>query len=117
MGGVWVFLGGGGGAWARWMLGLWLPNPWATLAVNVIGSFALAALMHPALRPAPEWQLALGTGLLGGFTTYSTFNLLLLAAIREGDLRAAALQAGLTLFGCLGAGWLGWAWAGRAAAG
>lgn len=48
---------------------------WATLLVNIVGSAALAALVvHDDRHPHPRWlRPGVGTGLLGGFTTFSTF--------------------------------------------
>ena len=74
-----VALGGALGSALRWAISLlWAPHfPWTTLAINVIGSAALGALLawivlrpqtHPLMRPF------LGTGILGGFTTFSTFT-------------------------------------------
>lgn len=60
------------GSLARWGLGEAAPGLATTLAVNVTGSFALGLLV--ALRPAGRWSRPfLGTGVLGGFTTFSTF--------------------------------------------
>jgi CrcB protein len=53
--------------------------------------------------PAP-FRLALTTGLLGGFTTYSTFNYETMALLQQGSLRLAALNVALTVGGCLAAG-------------
>lgn len=110
-----VFLGGGTGAVLRWWVSAWWPAPWGTLLVNVLGSAALAALMHPSLGVAPAWRLAVGTGLLGGFTTYSTFNLEVLGAVQAGEFQRAGLTVLGTWLGCLGGGALGWWLAGLAA--
>ena len=67
----------------RWSFGLAFPQPWATVAVNVIGSFVLAFLSHPALGVGDSWRVALCTGAMGGFTTYSTFNFQLFGALHE----------------------------------
>jgi fluoride exporter len=60
----------------------WLPRsaqgfPWATLTVNVIGSFVLALVVFLALegRVSQELRIAVGTGFCGAFTTFSTFAL------------------------------------------
>jgi fluoride exporter len=60
----------------------WLPRsaqgfPWATLTVNVIGSFVLALVVFLALggRVSQDVRLAVGTGFCGAFTTFSTFAL------------------------------------------
>ena len=108
MHGVWVFLGGGSGAVLRWVMAQWLPAPWGTLMVNVVGSAVLAALMHPAVALSTPWRLGLGTGLMGGFTTYSTFNLDVWTALQAGDVGRASLTVLATLLGCLAGAGVGW---------
>jgi CrcB protein len=80
---LWIGLGGATGTWARWLLSGWLLRtlgtsfPYGTLAVNVIGSFLLGAVMIVGTQTEaiPETaRLALTVGVMGGFTTYSTFN-------------------------------------------
>jgi CrcB protein len=74
-----VALGGSAGALLRWLLELGLPAgsgwPWATLLANVLGSAALGWLVaRDELHPVRGWLRAgAGTGLLGGFTTFSTY--------------------------------------------
>lgn len=63
----------------RYAIGLILPScffPWATVAINVIGSFAIGLLGGLGLRMSwsDNLQLALTVGLCGGFTTFSTFS-------------------------------------------
>lgn len=79
----WICLGGAAGTGARYLMSVWALTllgpafPWGTIAVNVTGSFLLGGLMHLALTTGiltPTLRLALTSGLLGGFTTYSTFN-------------------------------------------
>ncbi len=72
-------LGGAFGASARWGVGLWLNGatdsfPWGTLAVNLSGSFLLGLLVaYIAFKDAPSFvQPLFATGLLGGYTTFST---------------------------------------------
>jgi CrcB protein len=76
-----VALGGALGALARYGVGLAAARlfghtlPWGTLAVNVLGGLAMGVL---AARIGPEhehFRLALGVGVLGGFTTFSAFSL------------------------------------------
>lgn len=80
-----VAIGGAFGAVCRYLLGGWIGSPggglfpWATLIVNVVGSFvmgALAAWLSKAL-PAHQAELRalLAVGVLGGFTTFSAFSL------------------------------------------
>jgi CrcB protein len=109
---VWIFVGGGCGAVGRWLVSTSLPSPWGTVVANVVGSMLLAALLHPRLGTPDAWRLALGTGLLGGFTTYSTFNTEVLAALVNGQPGRAFLLAVLTLGGCLLAGAIGYGAAG-----
>lgn len=53
--------------------------PWTTFAINLVGSFVLGALLETLVRSGPDEgrrrlvRLGVGTGVLGGFTTYSTF--------------------------------------------
>ncbi len=75
--------------------------PWGTLAVNLLGSAAIGALVGHGLRD--ELRLLLVTGLLGGFTTFSAFSLEAgLLAERDGWW-AAALYVGASLALGLGA--------------
>ncbi|MCB9681998.1 MAG: CrcB family protein [Alphaproteobacteria bacterium] len=109
---VYVFLGGGTGAVCRWLVSTALPSPWGTVVANVVGSMLLAALLHPRLGVGDPWRVALGTGLLGGFTTYSTFNTEVLAAFVNGQPARGALLAVGTLLSCLAAGTVGYVVAG-----
>jgi CrcB protein len=113
---LWICLGGAVGSGARYLVSTWVLGtlgpafPWGTLAVNAIGSFLLGALMHVGLSTdllSPTLRLALSTGVLGGFTTYSTFNYETLQYVRDGALRLAALNVGTTVILCLAAGLLG----------
>lgn len=67
---------GGLGAGARYGVDLWVrPRvstvlPWSTLLINVTGSFALGLLV--GLGPSDIWLTVMGTGFLGGYTTFST---------------------------------------------
>ncbi|MFW5934463.1 MAG: fluoride efflux transporter FluC [Halolamina sp.] len=67
--------GGFAGANARWLLAVALPNLGGTLAANVLGAFALGAVVATvaAGRLSRAVRLALATGFLSSFTTYSTF--------------------------------------------
>ncbi len=113
---VWVCVGGALGSGARFLVTTWslgrygLAFPYGTLAVNVAGSFLLALLFQlfrNATWLGPTLQVALGAGFLGGFTTYSTFNLELVNYVQAGQTRLAALYGAATLVGCFGAGFVG----------
>jgi fluoride ion exporter CrcB/FEX len=66
--------------------------------------------------PLPTLRLTLATGLLGGFTTYSSFNYETLQFLRSDSWLLASVNVGATVLGCLAAGILG-IWAGRILAG
>jgi len=71
-----VALGGFAGANARYVVGLALPVPWATLAVNVVGSALLGFVLYEEAYLGAfsrQFRVALGTGFLSSLTTYSTF--------------------------------------------
>jgi fluoride exporter len=78
-----ICLGGAAGTGARYLVATgalrWLgPGfPFGTLTVNVVGSFLLGAIMQLGLEHgliSPDLRVVLGTGVMGGFTTYSSFN-------------------------------------------
>jgi len=93
-----VALGGGIGSVLRYAVGAlfaqWLgPGfPWGTLAVNVVGSFAIGIVAELAATRAiglpPLVRIFAAVGVLGGFTTFSTFSLDMVTLAGE---RAAAL--------------------------
>ena len=112
----WVFVAGGVGSVARWLVSLaclaWFGSafPYGTLAVNTGGCFLLAALVELAVstdRVTPAVRLALGTGFLGGFTTYSTFNQETLLYLRDGATGLGLTYLAVTLLACLLAGLAG----------
>lgn len=109
---LYVFLGGGLGAWLRFAAGRLLPSdsfPWATLSVNVIGSFAMGLLAAWLARAggAEELRLLLGVGLLGGFTTFSAFSLEIVQLAQRGSLGLAGLYVALSLAGGVAALFVG----------
>jgi len=94
-----VALGGAVGAALRYQIGRgmtrWLgvpavtAFPWATLTVNIIGSISMGVLAGFLARNgsgnAEQWRLLIGIGVLGGFTTFSSFSLELLLLIQRGQ--------------------------------
>lgn len=103
-----VALGGALGAVARYGLSGWVQGlaggtfPWGTLAVNVLGSLLLGftvAWLQAAAFSADVRQFAT-IGLLGSFTTFSTFSFEAAALLRDGEWWAAAGYVA----GSLGAG-------------
>ena len=103
-----VALGGALGASARYATGLLAVRllgrgfPVATVAVNVVGSFVLGWLLAETHRYAlgEETKLALGTGLCGALTTFSTFSVETLRLIERGQWGLVlAYVAGNIVFG------------------
>ena len=99
---VYVALGGAAGAVLRYLCTLAVAWPWATFAVNVVGSF-LMGLAFVWLASRPGWQPLAMAGLLGGFTTFSAFSLDALRLIEGGQLGTAMLYVGGTVALCLAA--------------
>lgn len=96
-----VVLGGAAGTSVRWELGRVYPVgggafPWTTFWINVTGSLLLGLLLESLARSGPDvgWRRALrvgvGTGVMGGFTTYSTFMVESDLLIRGGRTALAA---------------------------
>ncbi|MDF3055943.1 MAG: CrcB protein [Rariglobus sp.] len=86
--------------------------PWGTFLINILGSFVIGFF---ATYTGPEGRLSVGpggrqffmTGVLGGFTTFSSFSLQTLELAREGDWWRAGGNAGGSFVLCLFAVWLG----------
>lgn len=113
---LWVMLGGALGSGARYLAvagvqARWgTAFPWGTLAVNLAGSFLLGLLLPIGLRGTalgPTATIALSVGLLGGFTTYSSFSVETLSLLQRGAFAAALGNVAATLVLCLAASWLG----------
>ena len=112
---LWICLAGAAGTGARYLIAVWAAQrlgsafPYGTLVVNLIGCFAIAALMHAALTlgwPATT-RAAVTIGFIGGLTTYSSFNYETMRLVEEGAPTTAALNLALTVVGGFMAGWLG----------
>lgn len=113
---LWICLGGAAGSGARYLLAEWARKslgasfPYGTFLANLLGSFLLGFLMYLGGKTSvfsPNIRLALTAGLMGGFTTYSTFNYETLRYLQEGAFWTGSLYLGLTVAGCLAAGALG----------
>lgn len=96
-----VAAGGAVGSVARYLTGLALAPapggyPWATLAVNVVGSFALGMVLARWPAPGADLRVLLGVGFCGGFTTFSAFaaELTALPPARAGGYAALSLVLG-----------------------
>ncbi|HEX7121958.1 MAG TPA: fluoride efflux transporter CrcB [Gemmatimonadaceae bacterium] len=110
-----IFFGAGLGGVARHAVGSWIHTaagsgfPWGTLLVNVTGSLLLAGtyVLLEGMALAPEWHAFLGIGILGGYTTFSSFSYETLRLMQDGQwLRAWAYAAGSVML-CLMAAVLG----------
>jgi CrcB protein len=103
---VLVGVGGVAGALARYSLGERIDARTVdTLAVNVLGSLALGAVLAAPAGDAAV--LALGTGFCGAFTTFSTFAFETLRLFEAGEPRRALANAAVNLVGALAAVWVG----------
>ncbi|MEW2075789.1 fluoride efflux transporter CrcB [Streptomyces sp. NPDC013433] len=108
-----VALGGGAGAAARYAASLWWPTsahgfPWTILGVNVTGCAVIGVFMviitevrtaHPLLRPF------FGTGVLGGFTTFSTYAVDVRNLLDAGRAGAGLVYLAVTPLAALAAVW------------
>jgi CrcB protein len=84
--------------------------PYGTLAVNLVGSLLMGflyVLLLERMTVGPEARAALLIGLLGGFTTFSTFSIETLNLIEQAEVVKAGLNAVISVVGCLGAAWIG----------
>ena len=84
--------------------------PYGTLAVNVLGSLLMGFLyvmLVDKLALGPQWRAALLIGLLGAFTTFSTFSMETLNLVEAGEVFKALLNVLLSVSLCLAATWFG----------
>ena len=111
-----VMLGGAAGSLARFVIGSAIMSriggrfPWGTIFINVTGSFLIGFVMTwltERLSPHPNWRLLLVVGVLGGYTTFSSFEWETLALVRDGARWLGLINAaGSVIFG-YAAVWLG----------
>jgi CrcB protein len=112
-----VALGGSLGSVLRFLVSTgtyqWLGRgfPYGTLIVNVIGSFLIGllaeALILQRIAFALEYRSGILVGVLGGFTTFSSFSLETIYLMEQGSFAKAALNVLVSLAACLSAVWLG----------
>ena len=113
---VYIFFGGGIGAAARY----WLQDvvysktgsgfPYGTMAVNVLGSFVIGLLMssmEERFLVQPTLRVFLTIGILGGFTTFSSFSFETISLFRDGQVLYGLFNALGTLLLCLIFTWVG----------
>jgi CrcB protein len=111
-----VLTGAGLGGLSRYWLGTWIMTnyggrfPLGTFVINISGSFLIGILMTlltERLQPHPHWRLFLVVGVLGGYTTFSSFEYEAYQAVRDGASATALLYvAGSVILGYIGV-WLG----------
>lgn len=107
---VLVALGGAFGSVARYAAALgvnrWAqsPFPWGTLFVNIVGSFLIGLIMVLLMKTGEwreSWRLLLVTGIMGGFTTFSSFSWETWKLIEDGRLPLALANVLLSVAICL----------------
>jgi CrcB protein len=102
-----VAVGGVAGSLGRAAIGRAIPHPsagwpWSTIVVNVVGSALLALLLVTLLERFPSARIPrplIGTGLIGGFTTFSTFSVDVVQLAHAGRPALAGLYIAVTLAG------------------
>lgn len=101
-----VAIGGALGSVARYLVGLGMTRlmgvsfPWGTLTVNIVGSFAIGILTELVVRrfdASTELRLLLVVGILGGFTTFSSFSLDTMALVERGATASAVAYVGASI--------------------
>ncbi|MBM3880888.1 MAG: fluoride efflux transporter CrcB [Verrucomicrobia bacterium] len=115
---LWVGLGGALGSIGRFWLSGWAASrfgetfPWGTLLVNLSGSFVIG-LLATLTAPEGRWWVTPSTrqfimiGVLGGYTTFSSFSLQTLTLAQEGEWGRAGVYVLASVGLCLAAVWLG----------
>ena len=111
-----IALGGAIGSLMRYGVGLGIARwsqsgfPWATFSVNVAGSFAfglLAYILSERLPEAHALRAFVLVGMLGAFTTFSTFSFETLGLLQEGAFLRAGMNAIGSVVICITAAWSG----------
>lgn len=118
---LWVSLGGGIGASLRYWISGIVPRsmgshfPYGILFVNVLGCFLIGFIMT-ALEERfvvnPSLRIFLTIGILGGFTTFSSFSYETIAMLRDNEFLKASLYIGSSVVLCLGSTQIG-SWLGK----
>jgi CrcB protein len=114
-----IAVGGTVGCWARYAMTNLVQAiygkdfPYATMSINLLGSFLMGFLFIEALEKltiSPELRTGILTGILGGFTTFSTFEMETLLLVEQGSFAKAvayvALSVGLGFAGAFGGAYI-----------
>ena len=102
-----VAMGGAVGAMGRAAIAVTLTTvggfPWQTFAANTIGSLAIGVVWAALVKAEapPLWSAFLITGVLGGFTTFSTFSLETVQLFEQGAWQTALGYVALSLLSCV----------------
>jgi len=111
-----IAAGGAAGSVLRFWMSTWVHSfagrsfPYGTLAVNVIGCLLMGllfVLLVERMSGSALWRAALLIGVLGGFTTFSSFSIETFNLLEQGDYLKAGVNALSSLVLCLGATWAG----------
>lgn len=111
-----MFLGGGLGAASRyWLSGFVYQKlgngfPYGTLAVNALGCLLIGVLMtamEERFLMNPSFRIFFAIGILGGFTTFSTFSFETISLLRDGQFLYATANILVSLLTCLFGTWIG----------
>jgi CrcB protein len=111
-----ICLGGAAGTGLRYLVtgiaAAWLGAgfPYGTLAVNITGSFLIGVIQEVGLTTLvipPDLRLFLTVGVMGGYTTYSSFSYETLRLVEDGVWLRATLNVVVTTGACLGGCYLG----------
>lgn len=111
-----IAIGGALGALCRYGMTMGISSligrgfPYGTLVVNILGSFLMGAayvIIVEEINVNPEWRVGITIGLLGAFTTFSTFSIETLNLLESGDVFKASLNILLSISFCMLGCWLG----------
>ena len=111
-----VFLGGGIGSTARYLTSGWVYRwagsdfPYGTFFENTLGCFLIGLLMtgfEDRFLVSPQLRIFLTIGILGGFTTFSTFSFETISMMKDAQYFSASVNVTATLAACLGGTYLG----------
>ncbi|WP_448950352.1 fluoride efflux transporter CrcB [Labrys neptuniae] len=115
---IMVAIGGAIGSVGRYLIGLWMAPysqnlPWATILINIAGSFAItffgALTVANGRAPLPDlWRVFFMVGICGGFTTFSSFSLQTFELLNMNMPIRALINVGVSVVLCVSASALGY---------